>query len=628
MKYLINGKTVTLKASDMIGKGGEAEVYLWDRQAVKIYKTPDHPDCINDPAAGRIAAERVQYMANKIASIIDMDLDPSVVKPMNIVMKDGKFAGYTMEYVPDYDVLYFLSQRSYRDQNPHQPSDVMRMFRSIWKIVESIHDQDAVIGDFNDLNLMFWNGNIRLVDIDSMQFDKYICRMFTARFVDPRLVEERGSSIDFVRGFDRDSDWYAFNVMLFSSLMMTDPFGGVHKPAKISDRIPHYLRAKRRHAVWEKDVVYPRPANPMEILPTSLANHFKHVFSEGKNPRVDWQRVCMDSSWRSCSKCNSEFSAELSVCPRCKMIEPQKAISSATVEATLVSTAKIVYATTHERKLMFIFDDGQGNYYFNNRKLPINFHAKTRGRFRIYKNEWAAGYLNSILIDGVSLHMVDMVDGRTILDANSSHLFAVKQGRLIAFDNVHDALRASDRLIGDVLANRTRFWVDDNNGFGFYPVGRGYMGFRFDARNASNFQDGIIFEMPGTLIDASCTFAICPSHAVSLAWLFAHVKVGAYMRCVIMVVKGDGTIVAQDSFDVDHPDGFARRVRGRAAVGPVCLVPTDEGMIRLAIDNGKIVVAKAFPETKQWIDDDTTLLLGNDGSYAVNSNSIYKLKLS
>ena len=50
MKIRIDGKAFSLDPQKAIGKGGEADVYsLGNGAALKIYKTPDHPDFGNDP---------------------------------------------------------------------------------------------------------------------------------------------------------------------------------------------------------------------------------------------------------------------------------------------------------------------------------------------------------------------------------------------------------------------------------------------------------------------------------------------------------------------------------------------------------------------------------------------------
>ena len=45
MGIMIDGKVHHIKPSQAIGKGGEADIYLLGNgQAVKIFKSPDHPD--------------------------------------------------------------------------------------------------------------------------------------------------------------------------------------------------------------------------------------------------------------------------------------------------------------------------------------------------------------------------------------------------------------------------------------------------------------------------------------------------------------------------------------------------------------------------------------------------------
>src|SRR5262249_13013899 len=113
------------------------------------------------------------------------------------------------------------------------------------------------------------------IDIDSYQLPGAPCLMFSERFVDPRLCD---TALVPVRPHDEASDWYAFAVMAFRTLLGVGPWGGVHQPADPAKRCAPGARALRRLSVSAADVVYPRAARPLAILPDELADQFRAIF--------------------------------------------------------------------------------------------------------------------------------------------------------------------------------------------------------------------------------------------------------------------------------------------------------------------------------------------------------------
>ena len=76
--------------------------------------------------------------------------------------------------------------------------------------------------------------------------------------------------------FSEGSDWYAFSVMLFSSLLCVHPFGGTHPSLATLLR-----RAEARHSVLTADVTLPRLAlSCRACCPTSSSTAFEAVFEQ------------------------------------------------------------------------------------------------------------------------------------------------------------------------------------------------------------------------------------------------------------------------------------------------------------------------------------------------------------
>ncbi|MDQ3300955.1 MAG: hypothetical protein M3619_30625 [Myxococcota bacterium] len=114
---------------------------------------------------------------------------------------------------------------------------------------------------------------------------------------------------------DEASDWFAFAVMAFRSLLGVGPWGGVHQPAYPSKRCPPAARAARRLSIYAPDIVYPRAARPLAILPDELAATFRAIFERdvrGVFPRLELERLRL----RRCSTCHEEHGRVR--CPLCQ----------------------------------------------------------------------------------------------------------------------------------------------------------------------------------------------------------------------------------------------------------------------------------------------------------------------
>jgi hypothetical protein len=112
-----------------------------------------------------------------------------------------------------------------------------------------------------------------------------------------------------VRPHDTASDWFAYAVMVFRSLFGVSPWGGVTR------RCSGAARALQRISVYASDVVYPRAARPLAIVPDELGDAFRAIFERdhrGRFPRDLLERLRL----RRCSTCGTEHGRPR--CPACQ----------------------------------------------------------------------------------------------------------------------------------------------------------------------------------------------------------------------------------------------------------------------------------------------------------------------
>lgn len=297
-KVWLDGQAVALDALAVLGQGGEADVYdLGDGRALKVFKTPDHPDVAGLPALEAAAAARLAEHEDKLRAF-PATLPRFVVKPQALAtrLKHREVVGYAMPRVTGEPLMRF-AEPHWRRAHPTDANTIVAALRHLHDTVAAVHRAGVVIGDFNDTNVLVAGPGAEapisndsphagaagaachLIDADSWQFGRWRAQMFTERFVDPRLCLPEASAPALACPHDADGDWFAFAVMVFRSLLLIGPYGGVLAPAR---KIPHAARPLHRISVFDADVVYPKAAIPPSVLPDDLVDHLRHVFERDR----------------------------------------------------------------------------------------------------------------------------------------------------------------------------------------------------------------------------------------------------------------------------------------------------------------------------------------------------------
>jgi hypothetical protein len=304
----IDGTRVALAPAALVGQGGEAEIYdLGDGRVVKWWKPLDHPDYAGLPDAQAAAAQRLAERPAKLRALPG-NLPPAVVAPCGLALaskRSTQVVGYVMPKVAG-EALCSYGEPRWRRDHPVPGGDVVAVLLALYDAIAALHRAGVVIGDCNDLNVLVDGRRVHLIDVDSYQFAGFTCPMYSERFVDPRLCDDRGTP---VRPHDADSDWFAFAAMALRSLLGVGPWGGVAAACSAS------ARARRRLSVLGDGIVYPRAARPVVILPDELVSAFRAIFerdTRGAFPRTQLERLNL----RACPACGEEHGRVR--CPACQ----------------------------------------------------------------------------------------------------------------------------------------------------------------------------------------------------------------------------------------------------------------------------------------------------------------------
>ena len=624
MDVFLEGKKVRLDPTRSIGKGGEADIFdIGGGAALKVFKPPDHPDLRGNAREQEGARRRLERHQRKLREF-PAGLPPHVVTPLKLATDrtGARVVGYTMPIVSGAEVLLRYGNRGFREGR--LPSEaLLQIFRSLHETVSGIHRARVVIGDFNDLNILVREKeqDAYLIDADSFQFGSYVCEVFTARFVDPLLCDPQGAHLMLVKPHNEQSDWYAYAVMLMQSLLYVGPYGGVYQPKARGKTLSPDARPLKRITVFDPEVRYPKPAVPYHYLPDEVLDYLQRVFK--KDHREVFPRLLLDRMrWTRCTSCGVEHAR--SRCPQCAEAAPA-AIREVTrvrgkVTATRLfrTTGAIIDSALQQGKLRWLYQEGDSFMREGGSRIPgISGHLRLR--FRLHNETTLVGnadQLVAIKADGsVVRHAVDSSASVPIFDANEHHYYWSENGKLF-----HDAEHAP-QYIGDVLQHQTLFWVGPTFGFGFYRAGRLSVAFVFDVSHRGLNDTVTPPVINGQLIDATSVFSS------QRCWFFTTVQEAGQRINRCMVISRTGGLEA--TAETIAGDGsWLGSIRGCCASGGYLFVPTDEGVVRVVMNEGKVEKDSEYPDTEPFVDSASTLHASKDGIYVVSSKEITLLKLS
>lgn len=630
MDVYVNGKKVRADPKRAIGKGGEADVFdIGHGQALKLFKSPHHPDYQGLPQEQQAARDRLAIHQHKLPQF-PRHLPDHVVAPQALATdRTGQtILGYTMPLLKGIEVLLKYGERSFR-QTGMNAQTVVQIFQDLHTTVSKLHFAGIIIGDFNDLNILVKGTEAYLIDTDSWQFGTFPCQVFTARFVDPLLCQPHATQPILQHPHNQDSDWYAFTVMLMQCLLFVDPYGGVYKPKASSQQVPHTARSLHRITVFHPEVRYPKPAIPYQALSDELLHYFQQVFE--RDIRGKFPRSLLDHlQWTMCNQCGLEHAQ--TVCPICTSIvtEIVKPISviRGTVTATHFFTTEgvILFATVEQEQLKWIYHD-RGQFKREDDSVILQGDLNPYLRWRIQNKTTLLGYQGQVLHfqpnQSPERFAVESLGAIALFDATPKHCYWIANGQLQRDDDLGSV------YIGEVLPEQTQFWVGSSFGFGFYRVGGLKVAFVFDVEKPGIYDRVQLTHWQGQLIHTNCTFS------QDYVWVFLTTQSQGqiYYHCVVIHCNGSTIATAQATAGANHwlatlgkhlTTGESRY----CAVNHYLLAATDDGIIRIEIQQQQLIQTKLFLDTESFVDGHSQLLPSSEGLYIINHRELRLLKLN
>lgn len=611
---ILNGQTLRLQAGQLIGKGGEADVFKIDPTTVlKLYKRPNDPDYMGNNGAQQGAVERIREHQQKLPAF-PKNLPVEVVAPQALAYNKagGEVVGYTMSFVRDMEVLMRLGDRQYRETSGIDGNHVIATFRRLHEVLRGIHRATVVVGDMNDLNILFNQQDIRVVDADSMQFGTFKSHTFTSRFVDPLLCER--DRLVLARPHNQESDWYAYFTMLLQSLLYVGPYGGVHRP-KSGKRLQHDARVLGRVTVMDDEVIYPKPALPLGVLPDELLGYMREVYEKDAR-EVFPEKYLDDLRWTNCTQCGLAHAR--ATCPNCATSAGRvKTVitihGTVTTERIFQTIGKLLHVTSQNGELQYLYHE-DGVFYREGRKAILSAELNPNLRYRLKRSSTLIGKAQSVFEIGsdgkeVTRFTTDIYRNTLpVFDANSHNSFWLEGNQLMR-DGKYGPVR-----LGATIPQQTLFWVGEQRGFGFFQAGKLLQAFLFNT-DGSNFNDQVeIPSFSGQLIDATCVFA------TDYTWLLVTLQEQGTIVHKAYAINSRGDVIGEATAPDGEDSWLGGGIRGNLAFGASLMVATDDGIVRVGVDGGKIVLEKEFPDTEPFVNTHSQLVQGRDGIYTVTHN--------
>ena len=574
----LGGRRLRLAPSALVGTGGEADVYdIGSGLALKLYKGPDHPDYRGLPDEQSAARERLATRGEKLRGF-PRALPPRVVAPLEVALdRKGQAAGYLMKLVRDAEPLNRWAEPAFRRAIP--PAAVIPLFTDLLATVARVHEAGAVIGDFNDLNVLAAGGLAYLIDADSFQFGPHPCLAYTERFVDPLCCSP--VELKPVAYHSSASDWYAYDVLLFQSLLFVHPYGGV-----LPGRGRPCDRALGRVTIFDPRVKVPKAALPWKVLPDELLQRFHDTFVSDR--RGPFPRPLLDDlRWTRCPGCGLTHAR--AACPTCA--GPGRPGRNRVVTVRGAVTATRLAET--EGEVVAVSPDGWliyegGEFLREDGGVALRGPLRPGTRYFLHGRETVAvGKDEAVAFAG----------GRSYWERDGA----------LWREGAH-----GDERFGEVLAGQTRLWAGPEFGLGFYRAGGVTVAFLFDAHRRG-LADGVqLPPMRGRLLDADCFFGS------DRAWLALELESGGKLTRRLVLVGKDGGVKAS----ADSP-AWLEGLHGATASGPYLFVPTDRGIVR--VDDTLSTVE--YAETEPFVDGSSRLAAAAGGLRVANRREVLKLEV-
>jgi hypothetical protein len=332
MKYVVDGKTVNLDDTLLLGKGVEKAVYRHPGDstlALAVY---------HDPSSPRAQKLKLFFRGG---DAFPRDLATIPLFPVN---QGSSVVGFGMQIVGrDFQEYQSLFRKSFCENNGITPGFVAGVALRMGALLNRIHaiDSRVLVGDLNARAIMFnpTSGEIAAVDVDSWNLPGAPCIVATPSFGCPDLF---GKDLRRGQNFEQWMDWYSFSVLLINGLLRQHPFiAGIHPT--VNDLIG---RATKGITCFDSDVTYPRVALPPEILSDDLLHQcIRHLKRADRGP-FDLSLIEeYQANLVRCGSCSQWYHTSRRHCPKCSTVTQVTIVMLTAAELLALGPTEVIAAS-------------------------------------------------------------------------------------------------------------------------------------------------------------------------------------------------------------------------------------------------------------------------------------------
>lgn len=622
--YTAKGNMLDLKKE--IGGGQEAVVYEIDATTVaKIYRSPNDPFYANNTDEQQGAKTRLAYIQSKLTQF-PKQLPSQVISPREFLFNGKKqLIGYTMPFIDHAYPLMLLGDVATRTRQRITNNNVVSIFENLHTTVAELHRKQVIIGDFNDMNILVKNNKAFCIDTDSYQFGQFPCTMYTAKYVDPLHCTPNAQGVlEMNIKHDALSDWYAYTTLLFRSLLLIDPYGGIHKPANPALTIKNNQRVIKRVWAYDPEVKYPPFVYPIETLPKSMREYFHDVFTKDRRELFP-SSLLTNMHWQACTTHHIEYATVQ--CPICHpvstptiVILPKVGVGTHVGRTSIFKTSgTILYATYNNGKLHYLYHENDAYYREDGNKVMDGPLQPLRYRILGEQTLFAQGAQVAILeTTGVKHRMqVDTYRSIPVFDAHAESMVWAQNGYIYTPNKF--GWEYTPQQLGMVVTDNSMLWTGRTFGFGYFTAGSILEGFTFSSTTTATKK----VELPiirGEIIDATCVFSD------SLCWCMLQTKAGKDYINHAFAITSKGELLWHHSSSPDDHD-WLETIRGKTAFGNDLFCATMDGIQRVRLNKDTSVEIKQFTETAQYVSVGDILHISHHGIYVQRPHEIFLITL-
>lgn len=297
---------------------------------------------------------------------------PKAALPEEIIRCNGRCCGYTMPMLKDCVSLkefQFKARKHTMDRG-----EILKIACSLAELVEDLHKEGVVIGDFHADQFMTKNGEVYVCDTDTwgitnrghtFEADK----VGRPEYIDPMQRDFNAKSV-VVNEYTKETDYFALAVVVFEMLVGFNPFDGIYPLARDYD---HPLRALNRVSIIGNHDLKKLDSFRMEHvawMSEGLHKDFLKIFEGGKRFNILSSLKEMEKDLKKCRRGHYYNSSRYSKCPICKASNENALEMFRTYNVSTISYGRYaMFPDSEVRKVI------NGSTYFDYNKKAISVRS-------------------------------------------------------------------------------------------------------------------------------------------------------------------------------------------------------------------------------------------------------------